>query len=98
MGVEYQMVARAKSGPRALALSTMCLCLAGCNHAPSQDIFGSFFPAWMLCALGGVLLTVVFRILIIKTGIDRFIPAKLIIYSGLAASLTFFLWLGWYSN
>jgi hypothetical protein len=71
---------------------------SGCNHVPSQDILGSFFPAWMLCALVGILLTVVVRQIVIRTGVDAFVHMRLILYLGLAMSLTFFMWVAWYGN
>ena len=37
------------------------LLIAGCGRAPSFDIVGSFFPAWLLCLVVAVLLTVVSR-------------------------------------
>jgi hypothetical protein len=32
-------------------------CMAGV-HAPSIDVFGSYFPAWLICLAAGVVLTV----------------------------------------
>jgi hypothetical protein len=81
-----------------LTTITLCLALAGCSRSPSQDVLGSFFPSWMLCAAGGILFTILVRQIVIKTGIDAFVPAKLVIYSGLAISLTFIIWLGWFGN
>ncbi|HXM25864.1 MAG TPA: YtcA family lipoprotein [Chthoniobacterales bacterium] len=38
------------------------LLLSGCTpagvHAPSIDVFGSYFPAWLICLAVGVALTV----------------------------------------
>jgi hypothetical protein len=79
-------------------LTALCQFLAGCNHVPSQDILGSFFPSWMLCSAGGILFALVVRQIAIRTGIDAFVPARLIIYFGLAASVTFVLWLVWFGN
>jgi hypothetical protein len=41
----------------------LLLCpLTGCTqrsvHAPSIDVFGSYFPAWLICLAAGVALTV----------------------------------------
>lgn len=83
---------------RALLCAIAVLLLGGCSHSPSQDILGSFFPAWMLCAAIGILFMLVIRQIAVKTGIHDFVPAKVIIYIGLAVSLTFFFWLGWFGN
>ncbi len=76
----------------------LCLFLAGCSHAPSQDILGSFFPAWMLCALGGLLFSVLVRLTLSRVGVNAFVPARLPVYGGLAIAATFFLWLLWFGN
>ena len=39
-----------------LLAATLC---ASCNRAPSFDVLGSFFPAWMFCLVIGLLLTAV---------------------------------------
>jgi len=74
------------------------LLLTGCNSAPSQNILGSFFPSWMLCAVIGIVLTVVAHVIFVKTGVDEFIPAKPSMYIILAVSLTFFTWLAWFGH
>ena len=68
--MEYRGVARAQYWFRALVFTALSQFLAGCNHVPSQDILGSFFPSWMLCAAGGILVTVTVRQIAIKTGIQ----------------------------
>lgn len=39
----------------ALLLSTGTFC-TGCSQAPSMDVMGSFFPAWMICLTFGVVM------------------------------------------
>jgi uncharacterized membrane protein len=75
-----------------------CVMLVGCNHAPSQNILGSFFPSWMLCAAGGVFVSSVAKLVLSKAGVDEFVPAKLLVYVGLAVAVTFLLWLEWFAN
>jgi hypothetical protein len=72
--------------------------LSACNTSPVQSIVGSYFPAWMLCAIFGIILTVIIYMIFVKINIDEFIPAKLLIYLGLAISLTFILWLLLFGN
>ena len=40
--------------------------LTGCGRAPSFDILGSFFPAWLACLALGLLLTVTARWLLLR--------------------------------
>jgi hypothetical protein len=77
---------------RALLLSP--LPLAGCSRAPSFDILGSFFPAWLLCLLAGLLLTVCVRWLLLRLGIVLALPV--LVYPSLTALITFGLWLAFF--
>jgi hypothetical protein len=77
---------------------TQTIVLTGCNHSPSQELVGSYFPSWMLCALGGIFLTLIIRKIVVQLGIDNFLPAKLLLYAGLALSVTFILWIVWYGH
>lgn len=72
--------------------------LSACNTSPVQNIVGSYFPAWMLCAIFGIILTVIIYVIFAKMDIDAFIPAKLLIYLGLAISLTLISWLLLFGN
>jgi hypothetical protein len=51
---------RAKAGARALICISVSL--SGCarigSYAPSLDVYGSYFPAWLICLIVGVILTV----------------------------------------
>ncbi len=87
---------KGKCRPR--ILNDVLLTLIPPNSSPTQNILGSYFPAWMLCALIGFIMTVIIYVIFIKIGIDEFIPAKLLIYLGLATSITFITWLLWFGN
>ena len=67
------------------------LFLTGCSRAPSFDILGSFFPAWLLCLTVGLLLTVAARWLLIRAGVVLAVP--ILSYPSLTALFTFALWL-----
>ena len=74
------------------------LTVTSCSSSPAQNILGSYFPSWMLCALIGIILTVIVYNIFVKIDIEEFIPAKLLIYLALAISLTFLIWLFWFGN
>lgn len=65
--------------------------LGGCAPAgaPAIPFFGAYFPSWLLCALLGILATVVVRLVFIRTGIDDALPARLPVYVCIAAGLGF---------
>jgi fructose-specific phosphotransferase system IIC component len=65
--------------------------LAGCNRAPSFDIDGSLFPAWLVCFVIGILLAVVTRWLLLRLKVVLVFP--ILVYPSLAALFTFLLWL-----
>lgn len=74
--------------------------LAGCSGsgtagAPAVPIFGSFFPAWIICAVGGVILALVVRALLIRLKIDEHLPAPPLVYLCLAISGGILAWLIW---
>ena len=64
------------------------------TRAPSFDILGSFFPAWLACFLLSVLLTVAVRWLLLRMKIVIAIP--ILIYPSLTALFTFALWLAFF--
>ena len=65
--------------------------LASCSRAPSFDILGSFFPAWLVCFIVAIMLTVFARWLLLRLRIAVALPA--LVYPSLAALFTFLLWL-----
>jgi YtcA family len=68
--------------------------LAGCSRTPSIDIFGSFFPAWLVCFAAGSLLTALTRLALMRLHVKLDLPV--LAYPSLAALLTFGLWLIFY--
>ena len=68
--------------------------LASCGRAPSFDILGSFFPAWLACLALGLLLTVAARWLLLRLHIVIALP--LLTYPSLTALFTFALWLAFF--
>ncbi len=65
--------------------------LTSCGRAPSFDVFGSFFPAWLACLAIALLLTVVVRWLFSRLRIVIALP--ILTYPSLTALFTFALWL-----
>jgi len=65
--------------------------LTGCGRAPSFDILGSFFPAWLVCLALGLLLTIAARWLLLRLHVVIAIPV--LTYPCLAALFSFALWL-----
>jgi hypothetical protein len=66
------------------------LLLTGCGRAPSFDILGSFFPAWLVCLAVAILLTVLSRKML-RRYVEIVWP--IVVYPSLTAFFTFALWL-----
>lgn len=82
---------------RASLLLTMLLVMVGCSHAPEYSIFGSFFPVWIFCSVGGLVLAAVARGLIARTAIAEHLGAPVLFYLSMAIFLACMLWLFFYS-
>ncbi len=80
-----------------VALSAANLMLAGCSRAPSFNILGSFFPAWILCGVIGILLAVAVRLFFVRVKLEQQLKPLILVYPCLAAFFTFTLWLLFFS-
>ena len=73
------------------------LVLVGCSHAPEYSIFGSFFPVWIFCSAGGLVMAMGARTLIARTAIAEHLAAPVLFYLSMAIFLACMLWLLFYS-
>jgi len=78
-----------------LAIHT--LVLAGCRPGPSVDLLGSFFPAWILCGVVGIVLTAITRVLFVRANFEKELSRLALVYPCLAAFFTFSMWLLFFS-
>jgi hypothetical protein len=76
----------------------VALPIAACNHAPTMDLLGSYFPAWMLCAAIGIVAAVIIRQILAVAGISEYLVAPLLTYAALAMSATLVVWLLWFGH
>ena len=70
------------------ALST-----TGCALSPSVNILGSFFPAWLISIVTGLVLALVVWRMLVTTGIAPYLTPPALVYPCLAALLIFASWL-----
>ena len=78
-----------------VALAALCG-LAGCD--PVVNIAGANFPAWLLCAIAGALLTAALRPLLVASGLERHLGPRPLIYSSLAVLLGCAVWLTFFNR
>jgi hypothetical protein len=89
---------RCYAAVRGLRRVAIALPVAACNFSPTMDLFGSYFPAWMLCAAAGIAATVIIRQILAAAGINDYVVAPLLTYAGLAVSATLLAWLIWFGH
>ena len=88
--------------PGAFAAPSLAFCLTGCAvsgyHSPVIDVLGSYFPAWMICIVIGLALTLISRLLLIAIGVHLHLHPAAIVYPSLMAIFTFVTWLAFFRN
>jgi hypothetical protein len=76
----------------------IALPVAACSYSPTMDLLGSYFPAWMLCAVIGIVASVIIRQILAVAGINDYVVAPLLTYAGLAVPATLLVWLLWFGH
>ena len=74
------------------------LALDGCALSPTVNILGSFFPAWLISIVTGLVLALIAWRVLLATGIAPYLTPAGLVYPCLAALLIFASWLvlfGW---
>jgi hypothetical protein len=91
-------IRRRPLGAGALALTL--LSLGGCSDAgaPSFDIFGAFFPAWLLCAVLGIFVALSARIVFAARNLTDVLPFQLPVCTSLGAIFALLVWLIWFGR
>ena len=89
---------RHRHGPLGLWRIAVALPVAACDYSPTMDLLGSYFPAWMLCAVIGIVTAVIIRQILAVAGINDYVVAPLLTYAGLAVSATLLAWLLWFGH
>ena len=85
------------------SLLALAACIAavllntGCSRAPSFNILGSFFPAWILCGIVGIALAVITRLIFLRTNFEKELSPLILVYPCLALFYTFTTWLLFFS-
>ena len=78
---------------KAIAALSVVSTLTGCGRAPSFNILGSFFPAWLICMVAGVVLAAAVYRVLAYFKLDKEISWTILVYPCLAAFFAFSLWL-----
>ena len=68
------------------------------HHSLTIDILGSYFPAWMVCIVSGLALTLVTHWIIQVGNLKSYVGPAPLIYSSLMIIFTFATWILFYRN
>jgi hypothetical protein len=68
------------------------------HRSPTIDILGSYFPAWMICIVSGLTLTLVSRWVIRAYHLEPYASPAPLVYTCLTIIFTFLTWIIFYQN
>jgi hypothetical protein len=89
-------------GHSVLVLSPAILLLGGCRsmnaHSPTIDVLGSYFPAWLLCIVIGLALTLITRQLLVGINLNIHLHPAALVYPCMIILFTLAVWLTFFRN
>lgn len=62
-------------------------------HAPSLDVWGSYYPIWMLCIGAAVLLTLAVRFVLLRVKLDGELGPRAVVYPSMVTLFACVIWL-----
>ena len=68
------------------------------HHSLTVDILGSYFPAWMICIVSGLTLTLIAHWIVQVGNLKPYVSPAPLIYSCLMIIFTFATWILFYQN
>jgi hypothetical protein len=68
------------------------------HHSLTVDVLGSYFPAWMVCILSGLALTLTAHWIVQVGNLKPYLGPAPLIYSSLMIIFTFATWILFYQN
>jgi hypothetical protein len=74
--------------------AALVLVSAGCD--PLVNVAGAFFPAWIVCVLVAVAVTIGVRYLFARIGLEPHLRALVLVYPSLATAIAFVCWVVFY--
>jgi len=80
--------------PRAVLLVLPISMLTSCSlaAAPSFELFGAYFPAWMLCALVGILGAAGSRVVLTTPALSGMVPFQFMVCTGVGVIVGLLSW------
>jgi YtcA family len=82
-----------RRGLRAIIAAVCCSAISGCARAPSVDVFGSYFPAWLVSLAASVVLSFLVRWLLLRYRLEGDVGPLQLFYPCLILLFTCLIWL-----
>jgi len=104
MKLEFEPIRRSRSRHVALAgfvllIWVLIFVVRPVSHrSPTIDILGSYFPAWMICIVSGLTLTLISRWIIRAYHLEAYASPAPLVYTCLTIIYTFLTWIVFYQN
>jgi len=104
MKLEFEPIRRSRSRPVGIILlflliGALIFVVRPVSHrSPTIDILGSYFPAWMICIVSGLALTLISRWIIRAYHLEPYASPAPLIYTCLMIIFTFATWILFYQN
>jgi hypothetical protein len=79
----------------------LMLMLTGCganDHSPTVDLLGSYFPAWIICIVLGLALTLITRQVLVASKLNTHLRPAPLVYICMLVFFTLVLWLTFFQN
>jgi hypothetical protein len=94
------MTGRPRGYERAFLTSLISIVLSGCGErgAPSFALVGAYFPAWMVCALIGIIAAIGARVGFIASGLAGVLPFQLFACASIGVCFALLAWLLWFGQ
>ena len=70
--------------------------LSGCTFSPAIPVVGAYYPGWLFCIIGGVILTLIVRRILIHTNSTPHLGYPGLAYTALFALFSMLLWLAFF--
>ena len=82
-------------GSGGIGIFLVSFCLSGCSAggAPSFDLFGAFFPAWLLCGVIGIAGAAIARLAFVSGGLANRLPYQLAVCTAIGVIAALLIWL-----
>jgi YtcA-like protein len=80
-------------GSGGVGIFLVSFCLSGCSAGGPFDLFGAFFPAWLLCGVIGIAAAGVARVAFISSGLANALPYQLAVCTAIGVIAALLIWL-----